>query len=212
MKIKRRFRKKHYRRPLAVKAMRLAKRVNRKVGSIEYKYLDNSLTATAFTNAGVIDQLTNVVEGLTNITRVAQKITIKRIMFRVNAFSNVAGTKFVCRVMLVQDRQTNGAIFATTDLLESVAAVDCTISQLNKNFFKRFKILYDKRKSLTTTGSNQVTFFNFQKRVNIPVLYSANAGTIADIRKNSLAIIFFTNVAANAPSFDYNSRLIFTDV
>jgi hypothetical protein len=115
------------------------------------------------------------------------------------------------RIVVVQDKQTNGAALAITDVFNAV--------QVNslQNIYnaERFRILYDTRFMLNAYGepiSQRVV--NFEIPLNVLTTYNTgNAGTVADINTNSLYLLVFGNVGAGATASTVtgNVRLSFTD-
>lgn len=124
------------------------------------------------------------------------------------------------RCMLVVDKQPNKAIFAITDLL-----VDETLHAMrNYQQRKRFHVLYDKLITYTPpnsampTAAQTVTIKEFKIRKNLKNLkteYAGNAGTVADITKNSVYFLYFTDDTYEAnnypPVYDINARLFYKE-
>ncbi len=95
----------------------LTKKVNilaKKVGNKERKFIDTQIVNTAMSATGTITQLTNIQQGVTDATRLGNKITVVGVLLSYLQNSDITTNT---RVMLVQDKQTNGAIYAAGDLL-----------------------------------------------------------------------------------------------
>lgn len=120
-------------------------------------------------------------------------------------------------ICLVQDTQTNGAQLNAEDVM--VATDPETASFRNIQYSGRFKILKKWRGALTysngfTDGANTGTvsgqgrYFEANINCRIPVSFSGDAGTVADITDNSLHIIACASTAATI-SCTYYSRVRF---
>lgn len=122
--------------------------------------------------------------------------------------------------MVVLDTQTNGAqAQGETIMSETPAADGRSISFRNLEYTNRFKIIFKRtfvvRDTMcipdgANTGSTTGTGFYFavNKRMNIPVEFSASTGNITDIVDNSIHVYCCCN-AANAAYLKYNSRVRF---
>ena len=69
------------------------------------------------------DSCNKIAQGVTEITRVGRKCTIRMINWRFNIFMNAAATTNtgdVVRVILFLDKQCNGATAVTTDIVATV--------------------------------------------------------------------------------------------
>ncbi len=184
---------------------KLNKRVSALEASKERKIIDTQLTAQVSNTTPSLVELTNLAQGLTDTTRIGNKIMLSGLQFRYLAKDTVQNS---VRVMIVQDKQTNGAIFAAADVLADVTAIDNVASLRNRDESLRFRVLYDRVHLISLTGKDSVYVSKFIK-LNVPVKYDGNAGTIADITSNSLAILHVSEVASsNITGF---WRVFFTD-
>ncbi len=173
---------------------RLASRVRTLEASKERKIIDTQLTSSASGTAPGLVQLTNLAQGNTDTTRIGNKIMITGIQFRYLVTDTVHN---VARVMIIQDKQTNGAIFAATQVLDDISAGDAIVSLRNRDEVKRFRVIHDAVHQISLTGQDSRYVSKFVK-LKIPVKYDANAGTIADIVSNSLALMHVSFLASTA--------------
>jgi len=185
----------------------------------ECKFLDTSLGATLVTTAGVVNtNLVVIPQDTTTSGRNGRKVTLKSIELRGSivitpAAAGVLGSDIV-RMLVVQDKQANGAAFAVTDVL---ASADW---KAYPNLFNegRFKILSD---TLTTmnveAGVVAATVeaahgFEIKVKCNIPVEYDSTAttGAIATQRSNSIAVLMIAHTN-NLSTVEYTARVKYTD-
>jgi len=112
----------------------------------------------------------------------------------------------VARLLVVRDKQTNGAVFSLTDLLDTATS--------NANYqgddHTRYQILLDKRWDLgyvataagpTFGASAGVPSYSFYFKIplNHKTQYNnGNAGTVADIDYGSIYMLWIGDVAASA--------------
>lgn len=193
-----------------------------KTMSQELKYHD--LTA----NDGVVDAngdtvaLNLIPQGVTATTRVGRVCTIKSIGYHwcavlpdIVSVSNVVSDTM--RIMLVLDKQANGAMPSITDVLTT--ATFQSFNNLANS--KRFRVLYDKNIVLNPTGISlnvAGTGFahgevairgSFYKKCNIPIEYSSTTGAIGEVKSNNLFLLYIS--AAGLVGMQGTLRLRFTD-
>jgi len=126
----------------------------------------------------------------------------------------------ICRVVLVYDKQTNGAQLNAEDVM--LAATEDVTSWRNLQFSQRFKVLWDKTmvipasRGSTTNGSNSFSspkttvkfIINKEFTVPIKVRCSGTGGTISDVTDNSLHLIGVSRDVNT--TFTCESRIRFT--
>lgn len=145
--------------------------------------------------------------------------------------AGTAPTSDFVRVMVVYDRQANGAIYSSADLLQSVDQAGTTgsdvFSGINMSNSKRFKVLKNEmwsfpvhngvnvlQQSTQDTDYKPHCFDWFIPLKGLETQYNTgNAGTIADIQTGSLYILFLSKnaIADSQYSVVYNCRLRFMD-
>ncbi len=159
-----------------------------------------------------------IAQGTTESTRIGRKCTIRSINWRFNlkqptASGGAAGTDTV-RVLLVLDKQCNGALPAVTDVLEA----DNFQSFNNLANKTRFRTLMDRTYELNGGISGDGTTLDtgedmlndsFFKRVNLPIEFDSTAGAITEIRSNNLVVLLAAK--EGTVIFDSKIRLRFSD-
>ena len=103
------------------------------------------------------------------------------------------------RIMIVYDRQPNGAFPSISDLLSlNVSTAPLFTSGINMSKKSRFSILCDRYIDLDTDAVGTATVVLFRNNINLETEFSATAGTIADITTGALFLITmgtYTNFA-----------------
>ncbi len=193
----------------ASKALYIAKKVQR-MNRPEKKQAIVQATDAAMATTPTIVQLCNMSEGDTNQKRDGGEVRFVSCTLNYLSQRHISADTTVIRIMLVHDKQTNGAIFADTDLLYDATAVDNIVSPLNLNNNHRFKVLYDRCHPVA--AANRVVCRKKFFKLNILCRYDANAGDITDLTQGSIALVFMTDETTNTPVITYNVRLRFTDV
>lgn len=183
-----------------------------KIGhNVEYKTIDylNHTTQEPYTGNPVITCLNQVARGDDYNERVGRSIKNVSVQLKMDAFHNTtdSATFTIIRWILLIDKEANGAVPSTTDLLTA----EDTTSMRNLTNRRRFIILKDARIMLDNNReSRSVKYF---KRLNLKTIFNAgDAGTVADIDSGSLILMFITNAASDKkPLIQISSRVRFID-
>ncbi len=112
------------------------------------------------------------------------------------------------RIMIVQDKQTNGVIYAAGDLLEDATSFDNLISPANRDNKKRFRVMYDRLHLISVNGVANGQGRKFVK-LNLTVSYDGNAGDITDLTSSSLSLLTVAHTASVAQTIFV--RVFYTD-
>jgi len=172
----------------------------------ELKFHDLDIDDTDIATGGTIaeDSCLTIAQGDGESERIGRKCTVKSINWRFqivldSASTPVSGTDVV-RVILYQDKQTNGATAAVTDILES----DDFQSFNNLANKSRFRTLMDRTYELNSSaaagnGTTDLTApaqinDTFFMSCNIPIEYdnSATTGAIATMRSNNIGVLLLS--------------------
>ena len=206
-----------------VRQRQLARRARTAKFNGELKFHDLDIDdATIAQGASIAQASCNLIaQGVTEITRVGRKCTIRSILwrFRVALPSTATANETAdsIRVILYQDKQTNGATAATTDILKTADFQ----SFRNLGNVGRFVILMDRVYDLNAPsgsgrGSTDTLSYgqhNIQdtlfKKVNIPIEFSAGTGAITEIRTNNIGLMLLAS--DGHAGFGSKMRLRFSD-
>lgn len=197
--------------------------VTARSGAGELKFHDVDMDDAVVAATGTVVPTVNIIpQGVTEITRVGRKCTIKNILWRytyslpeIDAQGTPASGD-VLRVIMFLDKQCNGATATTTGILES-ANLRSFNNLANSG---RFKILYDKKHTINysnlasdgagVVSSGSVVRYNeFYKKCNIPIEFDSTTGALTEIRSNNIGTLLLSN-SGNA-GFVSKIRLRFSD-
>lgn len=167
----------------------------------------------------VVPPLTGI-QGVSDYQRIGSKIRVKSIAFNVN-LSLIAGQySDNVRIMVVRDRQTNGALITTSELLMAVTTGDAPTATYRDSLKHQFEIYYDKVHHLmysgpiATTDPQTIKDFRFKKYFKVPLTVgyyqNANAGVIADVESNNVSVIIFSH-RGYTNALNAYSNVIFED-
>ncbi len=191
--------------------------------NLELKFHDLDINDAVIAANGTIaeDSCNTIAQGVTEITRIGRKCTIRSINWRfkitlpVLATSNASAGDTI-RVILYLDKQANGATAAVTDLLES----DDFQSFNNLANKSRFRTLMDREYNLDASGgtgdgtSNDFNAVNVSdtlfKKVNIPIEYDSTTGAITEVKSNNIGVLLLGQ--SGLAGFESKMRLRFSDL
>ncbi len=178
-----------------------------KNASKELKFLDTQQVTTLITQSIITlkDSINKVAQNTSETGRIGRNIVLKKIMFKGELnLQSQSGVDAVfdsndhVRLILYLDKQTNGAIAAVADILETTG-VGSQNSFRNLANSKRFVILYDKKWELHANISEGVgaTFqsaavtvpVEFFMNVNLPIEFDSTTGGISEMQSNNIGFI-----------------------
>ncbi len=176
------------------------------VVNVEDKYIDTTDSGLTVTTTPNLTLLNGCAPGSSSVTRNGQSIKANGLDIRLRC-RRLTGTQQYLRVMIIVDKQPNGAIFSSADVLTS----NDPAGLRNVGYLSRFTILHDEVFSLSSSG--QDTYF---KSIHIPASFhvrfnTGTAGTIADITDNSVYAMVLSTDATNGPAYTANYRFWFVD-
>ncbi len=171
----------------------------------ELKFIDVTYDNAPVTTGGLIESSINIIaQGITESTRIGRKCTITNIGWRYDVAlperdaAATPETGDVLRLILYQDKQTNGASATVVNILQ-VANYQSFNNLSNKG---RFTILMDKTHSINYMNmasdgaavvslSSVVRSYTFFKKCNIGIEYddTAATGALTTIRTNNIGIL-----------------------
>lgn len=188
-------------------ALALAKQVKGMV-NVEYKqHIKKQLNLNIGTAITPIP-LSIILQGDTNEKRDGDKVRIKWITFNYTLEAHADATATTVRVMLVHDRATNQQNFSAISLLYDSTSQNNLISPLNIDNSGRFQVFYDK---VHTFSHNRHTHKKVYKKLDIPLTFDGNAGSISDMTRSSLSLVMGSNETQYLPRITYISRIRYID-
>ncbi len=166
----------------------------------ELKFHDEVTQTTVATTGVLLDNIpTGIVNGTGESERIGRQITGTRL--NINGIftlpASAANTSDVVRMMVVQDKQCNGAVFTTAQLLQIATNF---LSYRNLENSKRFKVWLDKRyvldsKMQTAAATTGAVTRYFKESINLRDMifeYSGTTGSISELKSNNLAVFFIS--------------------
>lgn len=186
----------------------------------EVKFLDTAMATTVASTAVVTDQLNIIEQGTTSSERVGQKTKIHSVQIRgeirllPGASASIAGVFYM---LLVQDRQANGAAAAVTDVMTSSLLTSGMINMSNSSRFKihrRWVVPLNVTASRVggTVLNHWITTMEYFQKVGVAVEFSGTTGVIGEIKSNNLFVIMGCNTEADGLiQFEGACRIRFSD-
>lgn len=190
-------------------------------GAIELKFHDLDIDNGAISSTAEIveDSCNGIQQGVTEVTRVGRKCTIRSINWRYRIEKTTTATEangsLIVRVILYLDKQCNGATALATDILE-----DANYQSFNNLANKsRFRTLMDRTYDLNPSAAGNGTANDIMplkvtdslyKKVNIPIEFDGTTGAITEIRSNNIGVLMVADINDIA-TFDSKMRLRFSD-
>ena len=148
-----------------------------------------------------ISVLNDVAQGSSAITRIGRKILMKSILVQ----GSLTNSNAFGRILIVYDRQPNGALPAATDVLTS----NTMMAVQNLDNRDRFIILadifpYAQDESLAGEINGAPMCYKRYIKCNLETVYGGNAGTIADINSGSIIMMTNCNGGTVATSLEFS--------
>lgn len=186
----------------------------------ERKVVDTALTDSPFSTTGEVTLLNGVATGTDFTNRIGRRVNCVSVQVNGwigdggNAVNEVDST--MCRIMLVEDFQTNGVQATITDILSNA---DPT-AFMNLNNRERFKVHFDKKFTVPPFNSNTtasdglfcpVPTIKFFKKINVPVVFEGTAATIGSISSGALYLVVLGSQAATSLQLNWSARVRFVD-
>lgn len=177
--------------------------------STEKKFVDTTVAVGALA-ATSITVVNGIATGTDYNTRIGREILMKSVYLRLTAYNGTDQDAGI-RIMLVYDKQPNGAAPAITDLLVSGDLVSAN----NLNNKDRFVTISDRVRKIST-ASDRGFFHKKYKSLQTHTQYGNTGNTIASITSGALFLILIpinNNNGASTANFNvgYNCRVRFID-
>ncbi len=198
-------------------------------GCIEKKFHDVPLGNTAVVAAGTFTSLlSGIAQGNTAITRVGMRafvwsVDCKVELDRFTLADVAADSKGLVRVLMIQDKQSNGQTPTLAQVLS--ASTYPTQSFHNPENQRRYNILYDKVHNIrptsaygitgasSVTGEVKVVHIKKSWTSGLKVVYQTGeaAGLSATIQDNNIWLLVVADADGDGVRFNVTSRMWFTD-
>jgi len=187
-------------------------------GSLELKTIDSGVGGSNGLAAGQFSLLNGVATGTDYTSRIGRRICNKSLLYRLIVFPIITAsdqTGSVLRVILLWDMQTNAALPAVTDILNT----SDVMSPMNLNNRDRFKIIKDQwfcmnaaayTASVLTGGSPRPVCWSYYKKFANETIFGGVTNAVGSIQSGSMLSLIITS-SNNLVAYQISSRVRFTD-
>lgn len=190
--------------------------------NIEKKFFDTAINFTVDATGEVpaTGQLNLIPQGVTESTRVGRTCQLKSIQFRAQVRydpgTDTRGST-TAYILLVQDRQANGAAAAITDVMTGNDLATAMINMANSERFKivrRWVVHLDAEAGVAAAYSTSVKDIDDYIKINTSVEFSSTTGAITEIKSNNYFLLASTGVVTtdDAIAVVGTCRMRFTDM
>jgi len=162
------------------------------------------------------DSLNLIAQGTTKNERIGNKLMLHAIRLKGSLImpTSATSTNSWARIVLVLDKQANGAVPAPSDIFESTAAATTDLFAFqNMDNADRFQIIKDKRINIepagygvqSTSQAQVVKFFKMNHKCKTEIAYSSTTGAITEVKSNNYVVVLFSS--AGSVTFTGKSRV-----
>lgn len=211
------FRRKTYGRKRYVRKRYVRKRAYRRryQPRPEIKYADGAFAQTLAGSTTTFYLLNGIAQGVQVNNRIGNQVSFTKFQNRfsltlVNAMGGAPAGSIAGRIMLVLDKQPNGAIFAITDLL--VAATTVSFNNLDNR--QRFRVWKDMRFTLDASSNDTSINRTYMISKRLKTTYNLATNVVGAIRSNSVYMIIIFDaptVAGEQINVEQYQRVRFVD-
>lgn len=194
----------------------IAKATVKKFLNPEYKFDDNNsggININDVDNATIYSPGVGISRGTSSDSeRVGMSIKLTNFYMRGHMSWQSGGDAVqTVRLIILTDKQTNGALFSMSDLLADPTAGPVSIHSLKSlDRTRRFKIHYDK--IFVLQQYNPVVPFDINLALATHLDYSGDADDITDLNERSFHIVIFSSQStSNYPDMSMMYRLRYLD-
>lgn len=166
--------------------------------------------------------LNDVAQNVSATGRIGNQIVIKSILVRgclslpTEDDGDITYSQCV-RIMIIKDRQANGAVPVITDVLAAPVSGNPVTQPMNLDYRSRFKVLCDRHYVLSGGTNAAEYFFQYYSKRKHVITYTGNTGTAAAIKTNAIWLLLLGpgangGTVTNRPHFSaWNARIRFVD-
>ncbi len=203
---------------IATRALNKAKKMERgiELKSFDSRIIYENIDSTANWTSALVS---NIVQGDTNTTREGSKVRFTSIFGNIAVqMPAVIGGDQIVRVMIVLDRQPNGA---NLNLLRVLEVNNDIFSRYNRDTVTpsaRIKILSNMYFNMSEYAANssvkRIIMKKFYVKLNNVAQYEGNLGTVADAVTNAIHVFWDSDntSVANEATIKWNLRLNYKEI
>jgi hypothetical protein len=180
---------------------------------VEHKFLDTAATAATVTSTAALVNLSTIVQGITVNDRIGRDVRLHHLEMSYTLYQQNVNVLTSVRVVIFQWKPNTQALVPTYAQVFETTTGSAFLASYNYDYSDQYSILYDKLHSLAglvaapTASSNQNVLLRRIRNMRQVQVYVAGTSNSS----NSLYLLYISDVAANAPTFNYQFRLDFTD-
>jgi len=166
----------------------------------------NVAAQTPDNTTGLFNLLTVISQGDNDTDRQGNSILARSVNINLKYQINASASHTTIRTILFWDKECNGATPTISDILQTTSVM----ANYNHNTASQYQILADYRVNLSISGQQETTRRIYRK-LQRHVHFDGASGTIGDIQDYALWLFFVSDEAANTPSVQARSQLLFID-
>ncbi len=177
----------------------------------EFKFVDVDITTASVTTTYNKKLLNGLQKGTGSSDRIGRSVKMKSLDIGIICTRNVASTtnNFV-RVSLVYDRAPDASTVVSLEVFQT--ADNKILSPRNLDFRNRFMIMKEWIFDIGNAGNRPAIHANYYKKLDMHAIFnSSDLGTIADLEKGALYLMYVSDASTNAPSLTFYSRIRYLD-
>ncbi len=178
--------------------------------NVEYKFFDDQGTQNDKTATPSIGYISNILQGDGGSNRDGNQVKVIGMYINYLWVMHASAVTTQVRLMIIEDKQTNGAVFSAADILSDVTGIDNIISPYNLNNKYRFRVIYDKVHMLNDNGNQTAKVSTFIK-LDTKLRYDGTAGDVTDATSSSYSFLAVSTESTNSPALTRNFWLRFVD-
>ena len=205
----------YIKKPKIKKSLSLVNPPHASTSSIEKKNIDitTSFALPAYGTWSGQNLLNALAQGAGSSSRIGRKVSMRSFLMRYSLQQPAQLPSLQARILIVYDKQCNGAIPAITDILNGSTAE--AVNNLDKS--DRFITLVDY--VTPEPGSNNAgdaaaqTFLYpaIYRKLNLETMYSGTAGTFAEIVTGALWLFVHSSESTGTAQMFMSTRVRYTD-
>lgn len=199
---------------MASKALSMAKFLA-SVINVEHKFKDTVFPRTAIYSTPSISFITGTAQGDTQSgSRNGDSIKLTSVNIRgmVTVPTGTSQSPRIVRIMLINDKVSDGAVPALTDVLDNSTLPNVYARYNPDNAGTRFKVLYDKRIVVSAT-TNAIKFTCYRK-LKHHLKYTGSTSNQSDASTGHLYVLVVSDdnaAGTDDPSVEWNSCIRYID-
>ncbi len=177
-------------RPLRRSAPLLSRvrKLEKKTSAIESKFIDfTAASAVIATGAVNLLPLQNIQQGDQASQRNGDSVTLTSVQARIMFTAFTAADQNNIRIIIVHDKQSNGALMTSAEMFLDGTNGDINVSPYNLDNKHRFKFLCDEYVDINDNGQSSFVWKKYIK-LNMKIRYDATTGNVTDLTSSNLAL------------------------